>query len=113
MTHNYNYDLAMLELSLAGKPIYIGTLGPKQRLERMLAQLQDQGVKATDEQISVIYGPTGLDIGAEAAEEIALSVLSEIRAVLANRRGGFLRERSDGIHTRADLLASTVRDRKQ
>jgi xanthine dehydrogenase accessory factor len=113
MTHNYNYDLAMLELLLAQKPIYIGALGPKQRLERILAQLQDQGVRITEEQVSMIYGPTGLDIGAEAAEEIALSILSEIKAVFANRRAGFLRERSDGIHARADLLVDTMRDPAQ
>jgi xanthine/CO dehydrogenase XdhC/CoxF family maturation factor len=46
----------------------------------------------------MLYGPTGLDIGAEAAEEIALSVLSEIKAVLAKRNGTSLRDRKDTIH---------------
>jgi xanthine/CO dehydrogenase XdhC/CoxF family maturation factor len=101
MTHNYNYDLAMMGLLLQKKCRYIGTLGPKKRLQRMLAELQDQGFTITDEQLSAIYGPTGLDIGAEAAEEIALSVLAEIKAVLEDRQGTFLRDRLYGIHSRS------------
>jgi xanthine/CO dehydrogenase XdhC/CoxF family maturation factor len=40
----------------------------------------------------------GLDIGSEAPEEIALSIVSEVAAVLANRCGGFLREHKSDIH---------------
>jgi xanthine/CO dehydrogenase XdhC/CoxF family maturation factor len=104
MTHNYNYDLDMLRLLLKKDCRYIGTLGPKKRLERMLAELKDQGIDVTGEQRARIYGPTGLDIGAEAAEEIALSLLAEIKAVLSVRRGSFLRDRSEGIHTRSTPL---------
>ena len=43
MTHNYNYDLAMLE-TLANKDTpYIGMLGPKKKLVRMLAEMHDRG----------------------------------------------------------------------
>jgi len=99
MTHNYNYDLAMLELLLKKNCTYIGTLGPKKRLQRMLAELKEKGVSVSSEQREMFYGPTGLDIGAEAAEEIALSVLAEIKAVLAKRNGSFLRDRQESIHT--------------
>ena len=44
------------------------------------------------------FAPAGLDIGSEAPEEIALSIASEIAAVLSDRRGGFLRERKSDIH---------------
>jgi xanthine dehydrogenase accessory factor len=71
----------------------------------LLGELADQGVTTTDEQRAAIYGPTGLDIGAEAAEEIALSVLAEIKAVLAKREGRSLRERLKGIH--ADSFFAT------
>jgi xanthine/CO dehydrogenase XdhC/CoxF family maturation factor len=101
MTHNYNYDLAMLKSLLQSNCKYIGTLGPKKRLERMLMELQNDGVVITDEQRGMIYGPTGLDIGAEAAEEIALSVLAEIKSVMAGRKGGLLRDRTDFIHSRS------------
>lgn len=104
MTHNYNYDLAMLELLLPMQCRYIGTLGPKKRLERMMAAFQEQGIHIGDEQSAVIHGPTGLDIGAEAAEEIALSVLAEIKAVLADCEGGFLRNRLVSIHPRTAFM---------
>ena len=45
-----------------------------------------------------LFAPAGLDIGSEAPEEIALSITSEIAAVLSDRRGGFLRERKSDIH---------------
>jgi xanthine/CO dehydrogenase XdhC/CoxF family maturation factor len=88
---------------------YIGALGPKNRLERMLAELQDQGFTITEEQRAMIYGPTGLDIGAEAAEEIALSVLAEIKAVLAARPGTFLRDRLEGIHSRSSFVMNETK----
>ncbi len=103
MTHNYKYDLAMLKELLPINCRYIGTLGPKKRLERMFAELSDEGIVVTDEQKAIIHGPIGLDIGAEAAEEIALSVLAEIKAVFAERTGSFLKNRSVSIHTRTEL----------
>lgn len=103
MTHNYKYDLAMMKQLLQFNCRYIGTLGPKKRLERMFDELKDEGITVTDEQRAMIHGPIGLDIGAEAAEEIALAVLAEIKAVFANREGGFLKKRSVSIHTRNEL----------
>jgi xanthine dehydrogenase accessory factor len=103
MTHNYKYDLAIMKLLLQINCRYIGTLGPKKRLERMFEELKDEGIIVTDEQRATIHGPIGLDIGAEAAEEIALSVLAEIKAVFAERAGGFLKNRSVSIHTRNEL----------
>lgn len=99
MTHNYKYDLEMLKLLLQTSCGYIGTLGPKKRLERMLGELQENGFSISEEQRTKIYGPTGIDIGAETAEEIALSVLAEIKAVLSNHKGAFLRDRTSGIHS--------------
>jgi xanthine dehydrogenase accessory factor len=102
MTHNYNYDIALLkELIMLDICPYIGTLGPKKKLDRMFDDLEKDGLTVTEKQKSKIFGPTGLDIGAETSEEIALSVLSEIKAVMNNRLGTFLREKSEPIHNRA------------
>jgi xanthine/CO dehydrogenase XdhC/CoxF family maturation factor len=100
MTHNYNYDRAMMKLLLETQVKYIGALGPRTRLERLLSELQEQGTFTTEKQTKKIYGPTGLDIGAETPEEIALSILAEIKAVLAGHPGTFLRMRSASIHPR-------------
>jgi xanthine/CO dehydrogenase XdhC/CoxF family maturation factor len=45
-----------------------------------------------------VYGPIGLDIGADTPEEIALAVVAEIQAVLAGRLGGALRAREGPLH---------------
>lgn len=108
MTHNYKYDLSMMRLLLQINCRYIGTLGPKKRLERMFDELKGEGITVTDEQKKMIHGPIGLDIGAEAAEEIALSVLAEIKAVFAGRTGGFLKNRSVSIHTYNELEAKKI-----
>ena len=45
-----------------------------------------------------LFAPAGLDTGSEAPEEIALSIVAEVAAVLSGRVGGFLRERDANIH---------------
>jgi len=100
MTHNYNYDLALLTQLVLQDCVYIGILGPKKKLDRMLGELIGRGVTLTEKQRSVIYGPVGLDIGAETAEEIAVSVIAEIKAVMAGRSGTSLKEKDHSIHSR-------------
>lgn len=104
MTHNYHYDKALLKFLLQTECAYVGTLGPRSKLERMLQELEAEGTTVSAEKKKVIYGPTGLDIGAETAEEIALSVLAEIKAVMMSAGGGFLRNRSMPIHKRNAAL---------
>ena len=110
MTHNYNYDLAMMEFLLQKKCFYIGTLGPKKRLQRMVNELEGRGFSIPGEQRNIIYGPTGLDIGAEGAEEIALSIVAEIKAVLAQRHGTYLRDRPNDIHSRSAAGIAVVKE---
>jgi xanthine dehydrogenase accessory factor len=100
MTHNYNYDLAMLKALLEKNAKYIGVLGPKKKLDKMLDELKEQGIEITPEQLDSIYGPVGLEIGAETAEEIALSIIAEIKAFFAGKKGTSLRENTDFIHPR-------------
>ncbi|GAB2665192.1 XdhC family protein [Flavihumibacter cheonanensis] len=100
MTHNYNYDLAMLKALVHTSVPYIGLLGPKKKLDRMLGELKAECITLTEEQLSRIYGPVGLEIGAETAEEIALSILAEIRAVKTGTGGKSLRTKEDTIHSR-------------
>ena len=102
MTHNYNYDLAMLKALISRKLMYLGVLGPKKKMDRMLGDLAIEGIHPTNEQMSFVYGPVGLDIGAETAEEIALSVIAEIKAVYSGRNGLSLRLSDDVIHSRED-----------
>jgi xanthine/CO dehydrogenase XdhC/CoxF family maturation factor len=94
MTHNYNYDLELLKYLLNTNAPYIGTLGPKKKLVRMLDEL---GL-ATPENETRVHGPIGLDIGAETAEEIAISIMAEIKSVFTGASASFLKEKKNPIH---------------
>jgi xanthine/CO dehydrogenase XdhC/CoxF family maturation factor len=96
MTHSYPTDLTCLEQLATRKVRYVGVLGPRRRLQRLLEELGPRAPAG-----DVIYGPAGLDIGADTPPEIALSIVAEIRAVLAKRAGGSLRRRPTPIHTGA------------
>jgi xanthine/CO dehydrogenase XdhC/CoxF family maturation factor len=109
MTHNYNYDLAMLKALLEKNVTYIGMLGPKKKLDRMLDELRSEGMSISDKQLDTIHGPVGLEIGSETAEEIALSIIAEIKAVLTGNEGGFLRNKPDVIHARTATLIEEKR----
>jgi len=98
MTHNFNYDLAIMEGLLPLTLPYLGVLGPKKKLEKMLENLENKGVLIGSEDMKKIFGPVGLHIGAEAPEEIALSVVSEVKTVLGGGDAGFLRDKEGPIH---------------
>jgi xanthine/CO dehydrogenase XdhC/CoxF family maturation factor len=110
VTHNYNYDRDMLRLLIPLGYTYIGMLGPKKRLARMITALKEEGIAITEEQKAVIHGPTGLDIGAETPEEIAVSILAEIKAVVSGRAGKFLRDRKGSIHNREETLLQSAKN---
>lgn len=98
MTHDYKYDLAVLKLLLKKDCKYIGILGPKSKLNRMLDDLSSEGIILSEEQLDRIYGPIGLDIGAETSEEIALSIIAEIKAVMSGKTGTSLKYKTQKIH---------------
>jgi xanthine/CO dehydrogenase XdhC/CoxF family maturation factor len=99
LTHNYLYDLELLKWALRTEAPYVGQIGPRARTEELLADIERERGLLLEEARGKLYGPVGLDVGAESPEEIALSILSEILAVRSGRAGGFLRERQGPIHT--------------
>ena len=96
MTHNYLHDRALLEQWLPSPALYLGVLGPKRRTERLLGEMPPGLV--TDDALSRLHSPVGLDIGADTPELIALSIIAGIQAVAAGRPGGFLRDRTGPIY---------------
>jgi xanthine/CO dehydrogenase XdhC/CoxF family maturation factor len=106
MTHNYNYDLALLRELVTKGFGYIGILGPRKKLDRMLEELRTGGMTLDDEQLAAIHSPVGLDIGAETAEEIAVSIVAEISMVLSGVTGGSLKEKAAPIHSRPAVFSS-------
>lgn len=100
MSHNYEYDRDVLKKVIQSESPYIGILGPRKRFDKMLEEFQREGLEMTDEQKQRIHSPIGLDIGAEAPDEIALAIVAEIQSKFSNRSGGFLKARIGPIHQR-------------
>ena len=100
MSHNYSHDLALLKFLLASPARYVGVMGPRERTERMLRELSagEDPFRPEEADLARLHAPAGLDIGANAPAEVALSIVAEMRAVLEGRRGGSLRERRGSIH---------------
>ncbi|MGB8509743.1 MAG: XdhC family protein, partial [Pyrinomonadaceae bacterium] len=98
MTHNYLDDVELLRVLLPSPATYLGILGPRERTSKLLEALGVNTRGAVAGGFARLHSPIGMDIGAETPEEIALSIISEIRAVCAGRGGGFLRDRNAPIH---------------
>jgi xanthine dehydrogenase accessory factor len=91
MNHSLALDRGWLARLRAGGAAYIGVLGPRARIEEILRQAGAAG----DERV---FGPVGLDLGADGPEEIAVSIVAELLAVRAGREPRHLRDRRTAIH---------------
>jgi len=111
MSHNFNYDKAVLQALLATDVPYIGMLGPRKRFEKMQAEFEKDGLFFDDDGLERVHAPIGLDIGAETPDEIALSIIAEVRAFFTKRSGGFLKDKSGPIHERQSGNANSVTTR--
>jgi len=98
MTHNFADDQAYIRALLDTPAAYIGMLGPRQRTERIVRNVS--AGRPVDE--ARIFGPVGLDIGTDGAEQVALAVIAEVLAVRSGRRADSLRERPTPIHAPPD-----------
>lgn len=98
MTHNYQYDKDMLALLANEHLPYIGLLGPTTKKDRLMNDLLIEGIEFNARQLGSIHGPTGLDLGAETAPEIALSICAEIMSVLEETHPQQLKFKQTPIH---------------
>lgn len=98
MTHHYVHDVPLVR-DLSARPLpYLGLLGPKKRAEKILADLAAAGTPVPAAATARLHAPVGLDLGADAPEQVALAILAEIQAALAGRSARPLRERTRPIH---------------
>jgi xanthine dehydrogenase accessory factor len=98
MTHHYVHDVPLLRALLARPIAYLGLLGPKKRAEKILGDLEQQGAAISAEQRARLHAPVGLDLGADSPEQVALSIIAEMQAVLTGRNAQPLRKRTQPIH---------------
>jgi len=98
MTHSYVKDLKYLKALKDSNPMYFGLLGPTKRREKLFGEYMELYPDDDFEFFESIHGPAGLNIGAEAPEEIAIAILSEILAVIRNQQPMMLKDKNQGIH---------------
>jgi xanthine dehydrogenase accessory factor len=100
LTHDDKFDEPALIGALETEAFYIGALGSRRNQERRRERLLEAGVP--EESLERIWGPCGLDIGADTQEETALSIMAEVLAVRAGRPGGFLKDAKKRIHVEVE-----------
>jgi xanthine dehydrogenase accessory factor len=96
LTHDPKLDDAALTVALRSSAGFVGAMGSRRaqaaRRERLLA------AGMGDEELARLSAPVGLDIGAIAREETALSILAEVVAARHGRDGGRLAAGAGRIH---------------
>ncbi|MFH6603853.1 XdhC family protein [Maribacter algicola] len=99
MTHSYVKDLKYLLRLKGTNAVYLGILGPSARREKLLNEFLERCPEVSDTFFDRIHGPSGLNIGAETPQEIAISIISEILAVTRGQDPMPLKDKSGTIHS--------------
>ncbi len=83
LTHDPKIDDPALQRALPSRAFYVGALGSRTTQAKRRERLRAAGI--SDEQISRLRGPVGLDLGARTPEEIALAIMAQIVAARNGR----------------------------
>lgn len=84
ITRGHKYDEPCLRELIHRPAKYVGMIGSKRRIKACFERFKEEE-DVSEDLISRVYAPIGLDIGTETPEEIGLCILGEIIKV---RRGG-------------------------
>lgn len=106
MTHNFAKDLNCLNQLSNQSLKYIGLLGPVKRREQIIDQLLEQQPDLESTFLDHLYGPAGLNIGAETPQEIATSIVAEILSVTRKTTPKSLSSSNGIIHEYAEKINS-------
>ena len=85
VTRGHRYDQECLEKIIHKKNAYIGMIGSRLRVKKVLDYLEEKGIPR--EKLDKVYTPIGLRIGAETPAEIAVSIMAEIIEVKNKKTG--------------------------
>ncbi len=83
LTHDPKLDDPALTAALVSPAFYVGALGSRRTQEKRHKRLLAAGV--SEEALSRLYAPIGLDLGGRSPEEIALSIMAQIVAARNKR----------------------------
>jgi xanthine dehydrogenase accessory factor len=109
MTHSLPDDIEVLPLLIDKPMLYLGILGPTHRHDWMLAAVAER-VRLTDEFVSRIRGPVGLNLGDRSAAGIAVSIIAEIVACTKGRDARPLSRSARRSRMRSCTAATSVHD---
>ena len=76
VTRGHAYDEVVLEEAVRTDAGYIGMIGSRRKISKTYDNLLERGINIGD--LEKVYAPLGLDIGAQTAEEIAISIIAEL-----------------------------------
>jgi xanthine dehydrogenase accessory factor len=96
LTHDPKFDVPLLERALLTPARYVGAMGSRRTHEDRLARLRERGV--SEEALSRLSSPIGLDLGARTPEETAVAIAAEIIALSWGGSGDRLTLSSVAIH---------------
>jgi xanthine dehydrogenase accessory factor len=103
MTHNVVDDTIAIEELLETETPYIGLMGPTERFEEVVEDIEADREPLSDAELDRIYTPVGLDLGGGTPYQIALSIVGEVQAVANERDPKHLRDRKSPIHERVEV----------
>lgn len=84
LTHDPKFDVPLLEVALRLPEVgYIGAMGSRRTHDDRMTRLREAGL--SDDELTRLSSPIGLDLGARTPEETAVSIAAEI---VAGRWGG-------------------------
>ncbi|MFF4750860.1 XdhC family protein [Streptomyces sp. NPDC002514] len=96
LTHDPKFDVPLLEEALRRPAAYIGAMGSRRTHDERRKRLTDAGI--TEDELSRLRSPLGLDLGARTPEEVAVSVAAEIVALRWGGSGVPLTATAGDIH---------------
>jgi xanthine/CO dehydrogenase XdhC/CoxF family maturation factor len=95
-SHHDDVDAAALAAALEADVVYIGAMGSRRTQTRRRDWLNAHGVPESEQ--ARIHGPAGIDIRADGAPEIALSILAELVSTVRGGAATSLKDRPGPIH---------------
>jgi xanthine dehydrogenase accessory factor len=96
LTHDPKLDDAALVLALRSPARFVGAMGSRRAQAKRRERLLAAGL--AEEELERLSAPVGLDLGAIAREETALSIMAEVVAARHGRDGGRLAQHVGRIH---------------
>ncbi|MFI6319217.1 XdhC family protein [Nonomuraea sp. NPDC050556] len=96
LTHDPKFDVPLLEVALRAPARYVGAMGSRRTHEDRLERLREAGL--TEEELSRLRSPVGLDLGARTPEETAVSIAAELIQLRWGGSGRPLTDTGGRIH---------------